>query len=305
MVTRSAAPRMRIGTSGWAYDSWRKDFFPAKTPRSEFLAYASRVFNSIEIDSTFYGTQPVSRYQNWYESTPDGFLFAIKGSRYITHMLKLKNCEHAVGNFFASGVLALREKLGPVLWQFSAKMPLDFDRFETFAKMLPRDLNEARELGLRHDKKLRRKPYLTVKENLPLRHAFELRNDKFFDKDFLVMLREYNIATVMASTAEKWPLFTDVTANFIYVRMHGEHQLYSGSYNQKTLDKWKHHISFWQKGCTPPELKHYLPAAPDKRLRPIFMYFDNTEKAQAPVDALRFMKMMGVKWSPEHTPRAA
>lgn len=180
MARRSAASLMHMGTSGWAYSSWRKDFYPKDLRQGNFLSYASRVFNSIEIDGTFYGLKPVSSYQQWYEATPEGFLFSIKGSRYITHMLKVQDCAAALGNFYASGVLALKEKVGPFLWQFAATMPFDFDRFETFAKTLPRDFNEARELGLRHDKKLRRTPYLEVEENYPLQHAFELRSERFF-----------------------------------------------------------------------------------------------------------------------------
>lgn len=297
MAKHSGAPLAHIGTSGWAYSSWRNKFFPAKLTAREYLSFTSRAFNSIEIDSTFYRMQTPERYQSWYDATPEGFLFAIKGSRYITHMLRLKDCETALGNFYASGILALQEKTGPFLWQFPAHVKLDMERFETFAKLLPRDFNEAVELARKHDSKLQ-KPYLKVEENYPLVHAFELRSDSFFNRDFLAMLRSYNIATVMVSSPKDWPLFTDVTANFLYIRMHGEKRLYSGSYGEAELKEWKRRISFWQKGRTPPDMEHYLPADPHKNMRPYFMYFDNTAKSEAPFDALKFMKMVGAKWEP-------
>lgn len=305
MAKHSAPSFARIGTSGWAYNAWKNNFFPDKLPARAYLSFTSRVFNSIEIDATFYRMQTPERYQSWYDATPEGFLFAIKGSRYITHMLRLKNCASALGNFFASGVLALQEKTGPFLWQFPAHMKLDMKRFEAFAKLLPRDFNAARELARGHNSKLPQKAYLKVKENYPMVHAFELRSDTFFNRDFLAMLRAYNIATVMVSSPKDWPLFTDVTANFLYIRMHGEKRLYAGSYGEAALKEWKHRISFWQKGRTPPDMEHYLPADPHKNMRPFFMYFDNTGKSEAPHDALRFMKMVGAKWEPPAKQEAA
>src|SRR5829696_486750 len=130
---------LRIGISGWTYARWRGVFFPAKWPHKRELEYASRKVNSIEINGSFYSLQRPQNYAAWYAQTPDDFVFAVKGGRFITHMLKLKNVERPLANFFASGVLCLKEKLGPVLWQFPPQMRFNPAKFETFFKLLPRD----------------------------------------------------------------------------------------------------------------------------------------------------------------------
>ena len=148
-------PQLRIGISGWTYPPWRGKFYPRKLPQKRELEFASRAFNSIEINGTFYSMQTPSSFRAWFEQTPDDFILALKGSRFITHMKKLGEVEAATANFFASGVLRLQHKLGPILWQFPERMPFDLDRFEAFLELLPRDFKQAAKLGRKHDDRLK------------------------------------------------------------------------------------------------------------------------------------------------------
>src|SRR3954465_8180705 len=145
---------VRIGISGWTYTPWRGVFYPKGLTQKSELAYASRTFNSIEINGTFYSLQRPSSFQAWYEQTPDDFVFSVKGGRFITHMKKLVGVETALANFFASGVLALREKLGPILWQLPPMLSFSEERLANFFDLLPRDTREAAKLASRHDDRL-------------------------------------------------------------------------------------------------------------------------------------------------------
>ena len=142
----------RIGISGWRYGAWRKRFYPPRLPQKRELEFASRQVNSIEINGSFYSLQDVSSWQRWYAETPDDFVFAIKGGRFITHMKKLKDVEKPLANFFAQGVLALKEKLGPILWQFPPAFAFDSGRFEEFFRLLPKDMAAALKLARRRDR---------------------------------------------------------------------------------------------------------------------------------------------------------
>src|SRR5437763_1828647 len=146
---------LRIGISGWTYAPWRGTFYPEDLAQKRELEYASRQLNSIEINGSFYSLQTPKSYAAWYEATPEGFVFSVKGGRFITHMKKLKDVEKPLANFFASGVLALREKLGPILWQFPPQFGFDAERFERFFEMLPRDMTAAAKLAKRHDERMK------------------------------------------------------------------------------------------------------------------------------------------------------
>src|SRR5690606_33406027 len=149
-----------------------------------------------------------------------GFVFAVKGSRYITHMLKLKGVETALANFMASGPLRLEEKLGPILWQFPASMKFDPERFDAFLKLLPHDTDEATALARRHDARLKGRAWLKSRAQGPVRHAVEIRNETFCTPSFIELLHRHRVALVCADTVE-WPLLMDITADFVYCRLHG------------------------------------------------------------------------------------
>src|SRR6476659_6815541 len=143
-----------IGVSGWRYTPWRGNFYPKGLPQHRELHYASRAFNTIELNGSFYSLQWPTSYAQWADQTPEGFVFAVKGSRYITHMLKLRGIEHALANFFASGVLALGDKLGPILWQLPPQLRFDAERLEQFLAQLPRTMQEAAKLARKHDHRI-------------------------------------------------------------------------------------------------------------------------------------------------------
>jgi uncharacterized protein YecE (DUF72 family) len=217
---------IRIGISGWRYTPWRGVFYPENLPQRLELWYASRVLSSIEINGSFYSLQRPEYYAQWRDETPDDFIFAVKGPRFITHMKKLRDVEAPLANFFASGVFNLREKFGPILWQFPPNFQYKRERMARFFELLPQDTAAALKIARRRDHRLLGRSRLAIDANRPVRHALEIRHESFLDASFVELLRDHNIALVTAETANKWPLTFDVTADFIYIRLHGDKQLY-------------------------------------------------------------------------------
>lgn len=276
---------IRIGISGWTYKPWRGVFYPEGLPQKQELSYAAEHFRSIEINGTFYGLQRPSSFATWYDATPEDFVFAVKGSRYITHMRRLKDIETPLANFLASGVLRLGKKLGPILWQFPPRLKFDPDRFEAFFKLLPKDTDEASDLAGRHDARLDDRAYVETDESRPMRHAVEIRHDSFRSPDFIDLLRRYRIGLVVADTVD-WPLLMDLTADFVYCRLHGSEQLYVSGYDDEALDRWAHLVAEWVKGRDPKEAQRVLPPSPSRTHgRDVYVYFDNDVKVRAPRDA--------------------
>lgn len=273
---------IRIGISGWRYAPWRGPFYPPDLPQSAELAYASRRFPTIEINGSFYSLQRPESYARWYEQTPDGFLFSLKGGRYITHMLRLRDIEEPLANFFASGVFNLREKLGPVLWQFPPNFRYDRERMQQFFRLLPRDTQAARALARRRAAWMKGRVRLAIDTPRPLRHAVEVRHESFLDPSFIELLREERVALVVAESAGRWPMAQEVTADFIYMRLHGDQELYRSGYSDRALSRWAQRIQAWHEGTA---------------ARDVFCYFDNTDvKLRAPVDAQNLMRKLGIAW---------
>ncbi|HEX4782413.1 MAG TPA: DUF72 domain-containing protein, partial [Usitatibacter sp.] len=192
----SAAGRIRIGISGWRYEPWRGEFYPKGLAQHAELEYAARQFPTLEVNGTFYSLQRPEFFAQWHAASPPGFVFAVKGSRFITHMKRLKDIEKPLANFFASGILRLREKLGPFLWQFPESFRFDADRFEAFFKMLPRDTAAALQLARRRDARVKGRCCLTVDTDRKLRHAIEIRHESFVDPALVKLLRKHRIALV-------------------------------------------------------------------------------------------------------------
>lgn len=229
----------RIGISGWRYAPWRGTFYPKSLPQRRELEYASRQVNSIEINGSFYSLQRPSSYKLWHDETPEGFVFAVKCPRFITHLKRLKSVEIPLANFFASGVLRLGAKLGPMLWQLPPSFKFDPERLAAFFDLLPRSTAEAARIARRHDAHLKKsRAWLRTDEDRPLRHALEVRHNSFIVPEFVELLRRHEIALVVADTAGKWPFMEDVTADFIYIRLHGDEQLYVSGYTDEALDLW-------------------------------------------------------------------
>ena len=284
---------LHVGISGWTYSPWRGVFYPRKLAHRLELQFASRQFNSIEINGSFYSLQRPSSYQRWYTETPPGFVFSVKGARFITHMKKLREVKVPLANFFASGVLALREKLGPILWQFPPNFGWNKERFTEFFEMLPHDTGEAAKLAKKHDDKVKGRAWTKTDTVRPVRHAVEIRHPTFMVPDFFKLLRRHNVAFVFADTAGKWPYAEDLTADFAYCRLHGAEQLYVSGYNEEELDWWANRIEHWRKGKQPRDAKlvaHRKTGAIGRR--DVYVYFDNDAKVHAPFNARTLAKKL-------------
>jgi uncharacterized protein YecE (DUF72 family) len=281
----------RIGISGWTYKGWRGVFYPPELPQKRELEHASRAFNSIEINGTHYSLQRPSSFQKWYEQTPDDFVFSIKGSRFITHMKKLRGVETALANFYASGVLRLREKLGPFLWQLPPNLGFDATRLEEFFALLPRDTAAAARLARQHDAKLKTSAVTESGGDRRLRHCIEVRHSSFLTAEFFEILRRRHIAFVFADTAGKWPYMEDLTSDFVYIRLHGAEELYASGYSDAALDWWAARLKCWTRGAQPSDARLLTPHL-QRNISDAYIYFDNDAKVKAPFDAQRLKERL-------------
>jgi uncharacterized protein YecE (DUF72 family) len=286
---------MCIGISGWTYVPWRGTFYPKKLKQREELAYASRQLNSIEINGTFYSLQKPKSFATWYAQTPHDFVFSVKGPRFITHIRRLKDADSAMANFFASGILQLEEKLGPILWQLPPNFQFDAEKINAFFELLPRDTIAAAKMAKNHDAFLKGRTWTQVQEARPLRYAMEVRHESFRTPEFVKILRKHHVALCIAETAGKWPFMEDITADFLYIRLHGDEQIYVSGYTEKALDRWAAKIEVWRKGGEPETSERVLDLSPPKRKsRDVFVYFDNDVKVRSPVDAKGLAKRLGI-----------
>jgi len=287
---------LRIGISGWTYAPWRGVFFPKGLPQKQELEYASRRLNSIEINGTFYALQRPASYKAWDAATPKDFQFSVKANRYITHIRRLNDVEEPLSHFFASGPLCLRHKLGPILWQFPPNFRFDPQLLRAFFELLPQDPAAAARLARLYENKFGDEGLPDDLPAVPLRHAMEIRHASFATEEFIELLREYKIALVVADTAGKWPLLEDVTSDFVYLRLHGDKELYASGYTEAALKEWARKIRVWAKGGMPSRTHCVGPhgeKAPHGR--DVFVYFDNDIKIKAPFDALALARRLGLK----------
>jgi uncharacterized protein YecE (DUF72 family) len=289
---------IRIGVSGWRYAPWRGYFYPRGLRQDDELPYAAGQLPTIELNGSFYSLQMPSSYADWYAATPPGFVFSVKGGRYITHMRRLKDIVRPLANFFASGLFNLKEKLGPILWQFPPNMRFDAARFEDFMALLPHDTSAALALARRRDARMTGRASLKIDAPRPLRHAIEIRNPSFLDASFIALLKRHRIALVVADTGERWPQPHDVTADFVYLRLHGATELYKSRYSERSLQMWAARIEAWAAGAQPPGANLIVAATPPAVPRDVYCYFDNTDKRHAPANARRLMALTRVAWQP-------
>ena len=291
-----------IGISGWTYGGWRGTFYPTGLPHRQELRFASQHFNAIEINGTFYRLQRPEHFESWREATPRGFRFAVKGSRFITHMKQLRDIERPLANFFAAGVLRLEEKLGPILWQFSSRRRLDLERFARFLQLLPHDSVAASRLARRHDQRVTGRASFHTERDRPLRHAIEVRHQSFFTDDFLTLLRQHHAALVFSDAADDWPYAEDVTASFLYLRLHGAEETYASGYDDRALDHWAGKLKAWLAGREPADSVRVGPAAPHLAGRDAYVFFDNNAKVRAPLNAAALADRLGNDWRKRHEP---
>jgi uncharacterized protein YecE (DUF72 family) len=272
-------PDVRIGISGWTYPPWRGVFYPAKLPHRRELGYAAGVFNSIEVNGTFYGLLKPATYAGWLPEVGEDFVFAVKGSRFITHLKKLGDVRTPLANFLASGLLALGERLGPLLWQLPPNLGYDRGRLAEFFDLLPRTLGEAAVLAREHDHRIPASRELVVTEHPQhrIRHALEVRHHSFGTPELVDLLREHRIALVLADSPGTWPVLDETTTDFRYVRLHGDTELYASGYSDEALDAWADRIASW------------AAAGQD-----VYLYCDNDAKVRAPYDAMGLMDRLGL-----------
>ena len=273
---------IRIGISGWRYAPWRGVWYPERLPQRRELEFCARHFPTVEINGSFYSLQRPESYDAWYRATPPGFVFAVKGSRYVTHLLRLRNVERPLANFFASGVLGLREKLGPFLWQLPPSLAYDRERLEAFFALLPRSTARALMLARRRDARMTGRARLAIDADRRLHHAVEVRHPSFVSDDFRSLARRHGIAIVVADAAGKWPMMLDVDTDIVYVRLHGDVRIYTSGYSEVALAGWARRIRRWA-----------------REGRDVHAYFDNDVKVRAPFDALALMRRLRLAWRPE------
>jgi uncharacterized protein YecE (DUF72 family) len=265
---------VRVGISGWSYAGWRGDFYPTGLPHRAELAYAAERMTAIELNGSFYSLQRPSSYASWREQTPPDFVFAVKGGRFITHLKRLVGVETALANFFASGVLGLGPKLGPFLWQLPERLTFDPDKLDAFFALLPRTTTEAARLAAQHDAKVP-DALVTTDEDRRLRHALEFRSETFCVPECFELLRRHQVACVVADTAGRWPRAEQVTSDLVYVRLHGDAELYASGYDEATLRDWAAKCRRWA----------------DEGLD-VVVFFDNDAKGHAPHDAMTLLSLL-------------
>lgn len=262
---------VRIGMSGWVYPPWRGAFYPKGLRQAGELGYAAERVTSIEINGSFYAMQKPANWVRWRDETPPSFAFSVKGPRYITHLKRLADVEPPLANFFASGLLALGAKLGPVLWQLPPNLPFDAGLLDGFLSLLPRSTHAAAALAAGHEERMSGRTWFDIahEPDRPMRHAVEVRHPSFDTDDWISLLEQHHVASVTADSAGRYPRIDRTTADFAYARLHGAEELYVSGSDDAALDRW----AAWA-------LAH-LDAGRDA-----YLYFDNDVKVRAPFDAM-------------------
>ncbi|WP_376985091.1 DUF72 domain-containing protein [Bosea sp. R86505] len=253
---------IRVGIGGWVFEPWRGSFYPEGLPQKRELEHAAAHLGTIEINGTYYGSQKPESFARWRSETPDDFVFAVKGSRYITNRRVLAEAAPSIEKFFSSGVTELREKLGPINWQFMPTKAFDPADFEAFLKLLPRSV-----------------------DGIAIRHAVEVRHDSFRTPDFITLLREYSVAAITAADSD-YPQIADVTAPFVYARIMGTSEDEADGYPDADLDRWVQRARQWSKGEFPDDLARASGDAAEAVPRDVFLYVISGAKVRNPAAAM-------------------
>lgn len=256
----SQAP-IRIGIGGWTFPPWRGSFYPEKLPQKRELEFASHALTAIEINATYHGTQKPASFANWAATAPDGFVFAVKASRFCTNRKVLAEGEESIAKFVGSGITELGDKLGPILWQFMATKKFDADDFAAFLALLP-----------------------ATHAGMTLRHAVQVRHDSFHVPEFVSMARKAGVAIVYADAAE-YPAIADVTGDFVYARLENAVEDVATGYDDDALDRWADAARTWAAGGAPDGLPYADPTPPTKQPRETYIFFINGAKVRAPAGA--------------------
>lgn len=259
--------KIRAGMGGWTFEPWDKSFYPDKLAKAKQLQYASRQVPTIEVNGTYYSTFKPNTFAKWASESPDGFVFSLKGNRFITNRRILGEAGESLMRFFDSGVAELGEKLGPLLWQFAPTKKFDPEDFEAFLKLLPE----------KH-------------AGIPLKHTVEVRNPSFVVPEFIALLRKHKVTVVFAEH-ETYPAIADVTGDFVYARLQKGNDDEPTCYPPKALDQWAARAKIWRDGGAPEDLNFADPSStPEKKKRDVYVYFITSGKIHAPQGAQAFMK---------------
>jgi uncharacterized protein YecE (DUF72 family) len=267
----SSAHGIRVGIGGWTYAPWRDNFYPAKLPQSQELAYASRQLSAIEVNGTYYSTFKPPTFAKWRDETPDDFVFSLKASRFSTNRRVLAEAGESIDRFVDSGISELGTKLGPIVWQFAPTKVFDADDFGAFLALLPKEVN-----------------------GLKLRHVLDVRHPSFMTPDYLKLARKHQCATVFTDSPD-FPSFADLTGDFVYARlMCSDAKLRSG-YAPKALDAWAAAAQDWTGGGEPEQLPRLEPVKARGKAREVFVFFINGAKEKAPHAAMGLLQRLGFK----------
>jgi uncharacterized protein YecE (DUF72 family) len=258
---------IHVGIGGWVFPEWRDNFYPKGLSQKRELEYASSKLTAIEVNGTYYGSQKPESFRKWHDETPDGFVFTLKGPRFATNRRVLAEAGDSINRFVESGITELKDKLGPLNWQFMATKKFDPADFEAFLKLLPRKAGSR-----------------------VLRHAVEVRHDSFKDKAFVKMCRDHGVAAIFAADSE-FPTIPDVTADFVYARIMGTEAKEKLGYPKAILTKWAERAKRWEKGES-PNMTLLAPAAPEKK-RDVFLFVISGAKARNPAAAQAIISALG------------
>jgi uncharacterized protein YecE (DUF72 family) len=265
-MTAKSLGCIRVGVGGWTFEPWRGVFYPEGLPQKRELEYASRRLTAIEINGTYYGSQKPESFAKWRDETPSEFVFTVKGPRFATNRRVLAEAGDSIARFFASGVLELGDKLGPINWQFAATKKFDREDFSRFLELLPQRVG-GREI----------------------RHAVEVRHDSFRADEFVELAREREVAIVVAGQSE-FPLIADVTAPFVYVRIMGASDAHAIGYAPAELDDWASRARAWASGRTPEDLPTLAPPPKAGKPRDVFMFAISGFKERNPAAAAALLE---------------
>jgi uncharacterized protein YecE (DUF72 family) len=271
--------RAFVGTSGWKKPQWRGDFYPVGLVQRRELEYASRQLTSLEINATFHGLQRPSTFATWRAETPDDFVFAVKGLKVVTHAPLFRNARANLADFFASGVLELREKLGPLLWQLPPESKFNADHLERFLSLLPESVAAAAELAAQS---ATGDLSSTDRPDPPLRHAIEVRDASYLNTEAIALAKAHDVAVVFTNSPGT-PGFRDLTSDFVYLRLSSGEDHYADGYDDVTLQAWAERIDGWRHGA-----------------RDVFAYFKNPAGVlpHTPHNAVRLIRALDARAQP-------
>ena len=272
--------RIHVGVGGWVYEPWRETFYPPGLKKVDELAYLSRRVTAIEINATYYRTQSPASFAKWRDATPQGFVFAVKATRFATNRRVLAEAGESVQRFVQSGLEELGPKLGPIVWQFATTKSFDADDFSAFLDLLPGKVG-----------------------SVPLRHAMEVRHSSFMSADYLELARRHGVATVFADS-DDYPSFADTTADFVYARLMRSESSNASGYAPDRIAAWADAARQWSGGREPADLPRVevagaSPGAP----RDVFMFYISGAKERAPAAAVATLAALGLTPSPEPQPQ--